>query len=103
MKRFIVYLTVYNLIFTLSRLSLAIIDPAHYFIRSMQFHDYAIYVLIPVFIFWSLLYLTIPAALYCTVDNVIKRVNSFNVSALTVNSITGLTFILIVFMFGINY
>lgn len=103
MRRFILYLTAYNIIFTLSRLVFAVVDPGNSFLRALQFHDNTIYVLIPVFIFWSLLYFTIPAAIYVTVGSATKRINRFNLSTLTINSAACLTMVMLCFMFGFNY
>ncbi|MEW5821559.1 MAG: hypothetical protein AB1782_15310 [Cyanobacteriota bacterium] len=103
MDRLILFLTAYNIVFTLSRLIFVIADPTNSMLKSLQFYDFAVYVLFPVFILWTLLYLTIPAAIYCGVNGVIKKLNRFHISALTVNSITCITFILLLLSTGTSY
>lgn len=96
MKRFILFLTLYNIIFAFSRLLLAVYDPDNMFLKSLQFNDFTFYILFPLFVIWGSLYLTIPVAIYYTVGNIISRFNGFYISTLTINSIACIAFALLI-------
>lgn len=103
MQKFVLYLTVYNITILLTRLGFLVLDPTGAFLKWMQFYDIAVLVLFPLFILWSLLYLTIPTALYCAVNNAASQFNGYNFSTLTVNSLACLALIVFMFSFGFTY
>lgn len=102
MRKFIIFLTGYNIIFTLLRLLFLVLDPGNTLLTTLQFYDLAIITLFPVIILWSMLYLTIPTAIYYGVNGIINQVNRFNISALSINSLICLTYVIIIFNTGYN-
>ena len=103
MERIVLFLTLYNIVFTLLRLIFVAFDPDNVLLKSLQFYDIAVYMLFPVFLLWTLLYLTIPVSIYYGVNGVIRRFNRFNLSVLAVNSLIFIAFIVLIITFGTCY
>lgn len=94
MERFLLQLTVFNLIITASRLLFLLFDQNNYVFQLMQLTDVTFFILFPLVILWNVLFLTIPLGMYYGVGGIIKKYNHYLLSTLTINSLACFAFII---------